>query len=330
MTVELAFAPSIRGLRFRRLRHPADDAALSGLINAGNVADGIPHRLTPAQIASWLDHPSRMDLDEDLLIAEVDGVPIAYAEGGWEQDNDGGRNYSTWGQVHPDWRRRGLGTALLRWLEDRQGRVAATHPAGLERRLQSWANESEAGRLALLEGHGYRIARYDYEMERPNLDDIPDLPLPDGIQLRAAREEDLRRFWETEVEVFRDHWGAIDDSEASFEQMRADPRRDIRLWVVAWQGDEIVGQVLNRIDREANAELGLQRGWVNSVGVRRAWRRRGIARSLVAESLRVLRDAGMTTAGLGVDAENANGALGVYESVGFAVARTERVYRKAL
>jgi ribosomal protein S18 acetylase RimI-like enzyme len=132
------------------------------------------------------------------------------------------------------------------------------------------------------------------------------------------------------VEVFRDHWGAIDDSEASFERKCADPRRDMNIWVVAWQGDEIVGQVLNRIDHEVNAELGLMRGWVNSVGVRRAWRRRGIARALVAVSLRVLRDAGMTSAGLGVDAENELGALGIYQSLGFAVARTERVYRKPL
>ena len=132
------------------------------------------------------------------------------------------------------------------------------------------------------------------------------------------------------MEVFRDHWGSVDDSEASFERMRTDPRRDMSLWVVAWEGDEIIGQSLNRIDHEANAELGLRRGWVSSVGVRRAWRRRGIARALVAESLRVLRDVGMTTAGLGVDAENPHGALGMYESVGFSVARTERVYRKPL
>ena len=206
MSVELPYAPPIPGLRFRRLRRPADDAVICGLVNAGNVAEGIPHRLSTAQIANWLDHPSRLDLDEDILIAEVDGEPVAYAEGGWEQDNDGGRNHATWGQVHPDWRRRGLGTALLRWVEDRQARVAATHPAGVERRLESWAGESEAGRSALLQGHGYQIVRYDYEMERPNQDDIPELPLPDRIELRPALEEHLRRIWETEVEVFRDHW----------------------------------------------------------------------------------------------------------------------------
>ncbi len=330
MTVELPFAPPIPGLRFRRLRRPADDAVISDLVNAAAVADGTRHRLTPEQVASWLNNPSRMDLNEDLLIAEVGGSAIGYAEGGWEQDNDGGRNYSCWGQVHPDWRRHGLGTALLHWVEQRQAQVAAAQPAGVEGRLESWASESEAGRIALLEGNGYRVARYAYEMERPHLDDIPDLPLPDGIELRPAREEDLRRIWETEVEVFRDHWGAIDDSEASFERKRTDPRRDMRLWVVAWQGDEIVGQVLNRVDRESNAELGLKVGWVNSVGVRRAWRRRGIARSLVSYSLRVLRGAGMTSAGLGVDAENELGALRVYTSLDFAVVRTERVYRKPL
>jgi len=330
MTVALPAAPTIPGLRFRRIRRPSDDIAIAELVNAGNLADGIPHRLGADQITGWLDHPSNLEPDADMLFAEVDGSVVAYGEGGWEQDNDGGRNYESWGQVHPDWRRRGLGTALLQWVEERQAVVAATHPAGVDKRIQSWANEAEAGRLALLENHGYSVVRYDYEMERPTLDDIPDLPLPAGIELRPAREEHLRRIWETEVEVFRDHWGSVDDSEASFERKRTDPRRDMSLWVVAWQGEEIVGQVLNRIDRQANAELGLQRGWVSSVGVRRAWRRQGIAKALVAESLRVLRDAGMGSAGLGVDAENANGAVGVYKSVGFGVVRTERVYRKAL
>jgi len=330
MTVELRDLPAIAGLRLRRLQRPGDDAVIAALVNAGNVADAIPHRLGAAQVTSWLDHPSRLDPAQDLLIAEVDGTPVAYAEGGWEQDNDGGRNYATWGQVHPEWRRRGLGTALLRWVEERQRAVAATHPANIAQRLESWAHEKEAGRIALLEAHGYQIARYDYEMERPNLDDIPDLPLPAGIELRPALEEHLRGIWETEVEVFRDHWGSVDDTEASFERKRTDPRRDMSLWVVAWEGDQIAGQVLNRVDTEANEELGLKRGWVNSVGVRRPWRRRGLGRALVAESLRVLRERGMTTAGLGVDAENGTGALGIYEAVGFRVAATERVYRKPL
>jgi mycothiol synthase len=330
VSIALKDAPPIPGLRFRALQRPGDDEVIAELLNASNEVDGIPRRHSSSEIANWLDHPSRMDPALDILIAEVDGTVVGYAEGGWEQDNDGGRNYESWGQVHPDWRRRGIGTALLRWVEARQAVVAAGLPPGVEERLESWAGETELGRLALLEGHGYQVVRFGFEMERPDLDDIPDLPLPDGVELRPAREEDLRRHFEVEIEVFRDHWGAIDDSDAAFEQMRTDPRRDLRLWVVAWQGDEIVGQSLNRINHKTNEELGIRRGWISSVGVRRAWRRQGVARAIVAESLRVLRDAGMTTAGLGVDAQNATGALGVYEAVGFSVARTDRVYRKPL
>ena len=329
MTITLSDAPAIPGLSFRGIQRPEDDAEIARLVNAGMAASNVPHRLLPAQITSWLDHPSNLDVAADLLFAEVNGSMVGYTEGGWEQDNDGGRNYAVWGQVHPDWQRRGLGTALLRWIEERQRRVAAAHP-NVEKRLQSWASEAEAGRLALLEGHGYTIARYDYEMERPNLDEIKPLPFPAGIELRPAREEDLRRHWETEIEVFRDHWGAIDDSEDSFKQMQSDPRRDMSLWVVAWQGEEVVGQVLNRIDKQANAELGMKRGWVSSVGVRRPWRRQGIARAMVAESLRVLRDAGMTSAGLGVDADNPTGAMGLYTGTGFETEVRSSAYRKPM
>ena len=56
----------------------------------------------------------------------------------------------------------------------------------------------------------------------------------------------------------------------------------------------------------------------------------GLARALVAESLRAFRDDGMTSAVLGVDAENPTGALGVYESNGFRVHRKGLNYRKPL
>ena len=51
--------------------------------------------------------------------------------------------------------------------------------------------------------------------------------------------------------------------------------------------------------------------------MRRPWRRRGLARALVMRSLAVLRDRGLTSAGLGVDADNANEALRLYTECGF-------------
>ena len=64
--------------------------------------------------------------------------------------------------------------------------------------------------------------------------------------------------------------------------------------------------------------------------MRRPWRRRGLAAPLVARSLVLLRERGMTSAWLGVDADNPNGALGVYERAGFAVDQRSTAYRKPM
>jgi ribosomal protein S18 acetylase RimI-like enzyme len=79
-----------------------------------------------------------------------------------------------------------------------------------------------------------------------------------------------------------------------------------------------------------NEETGQRRGELAGVSVRRRWRGRGLARALVADSLRALRDAGMTRATLGVDAENPTGALGVYEANGFVVPRRGLNLRRPL
>ena len=85
---------------------------------------------------------------------------------------------------------------------------------------------------------------------------------------------------------------------------------DPALWVVAWDGDQVAGVVQPWIWRDENAALGVARGWLEHISVRRPWRGRGLARALTAEALRRLRDAGMTEAMLGVDAANPTGALG--------------------
>jgi ribosomal protein S18 acetylase RimI-like enzyme len=100
------------------------------------------------------------------------------------------------------------------------------------------------------------------------------------------------------------------------------------LWLIAYDGDEIAGGVINVIHPAENEELGIRRGWLESVFTRRAWRRRGLARSLISASLHLLRDCGMTSAGLGVDADNPSGALGLYEEAGFAIDERFNAWRK--
>ena len=87
--------------------------------------------------------------------------------------------------------------------------------------------------------------------------------------------------------------------------------------------------MLNAIYEAENQELGLNRAWLDSVFTRR-WRRRGLARNLIARSLHLLRERGLTGAALGVDADNPSEALGLYESVGFAVTERAAAFRRPL
>ena len=136
--------------------------------------------------------------------------------------------------------------------------------------------------------------------------------------------------WRADVEAFQDHWGGFDGSDERLDDWLARPSTDMSMWLVAFDGDEVAGGVINAIDENENAALGVQRGWLNSVFTRRAWRRRGLAAALIARSLVLLRERGMTAAVLGVDADNPTGALGIYPRAGFEVNYRSTAWRKAI
>ena len=87
---------------------------------------------------------------------------------------------------------------------------------------------------------------------------------------------------------------------------------------------------MNTVSTEENAAFGRHRGWLDSVFVRRAWRRRGLGAAIVARALVRLREAGMSEAMLGVDSDNPSGALALYERAGFEVVRRSAAYRKPM
>jgi ribosomal protein S18 acetylase RimI-like enzyme len=168
-------------------------------------------------------------------------------------------------------------------------------------------------------------------MVRPNLDDLPDAPMPDGLEIREVRPEQLRQIYDAEVEAFRDHWGSVELPSDEFERFVSDPVSGrYELWRVAWDGDEVAGMVRGYINDEENERYGRLRGFVEYISVRRPWRRRGLARALIAATITALRERGMTDAGLGVDSENTSGALRLYESCGFRVTQRLALYRTPL
>ena len=84
------------------------------------------------------------------------------------------------------------------------------------------------------------------------------------------------------------------------------------------------------IDTAQNAEFGRQRGWTEDISTARRWRRRGVAKALIVESIRELAARGMTEVALGVHTENPNGAYDLYAGLGYEVVGTWTIYRKPL
>ncbi len=318
----------IPGARYRLFAGPADYPGMVRANMAARRADGIVETVTVEGMTNDYANLTNSDPYRDVIIAEVDGEIVGYGRVNWADDNEGGRSYVSFCLFEPDARRRGLGRPMLRWQEARLRQIAAGHDTDRPKFLHTFAYDRDAGAHALLQSEGFEVIRIEAEMVRPDLEAIPDVPAPAGIELRLGCPEDARAAWEANVEIFRDHWGTLDESEESYRRIVDAPYFDPSQWVLAWAGEEIAGLVFT--STHAPSETGAVLGYLDSVGVRRPWRQIGLGRALVAASLRLLRDRGATMAGLGVDLQNDNRASHLYESVGFAIESTSRSYRKPL
>ena len=321
---------SAAGLRLRLYAGEADLAEIARLLNAEAAADGLQRRASVEQLAAFYGHPNdSFDPARDVTLAMFDGRVIAVAEREVVDTTDGHREYRLDGVVDPDWRRRGIGRTVLAESE-RIARERAAVEAPASPVLGSWSWESQPGDRALLVAAGFQPARWFFDMVRPTLDDVVEGPLPDGLELRPIDGSMVRAVWAADIEAFADHWGGFDHSEENLQRWLNEPATDLSLWLVAFDGDEIAGGIINSIDSDQNVALGVSRGWLNSVFTRRAWRRRGLATALIATSLARLRERGMSSAALGVDADNPSGALGLYERLGFRVDQRAIAWRKPL
>ncbi len=317
---------------YRPFRGAADFPAMAEIARLCNLADHVPFFETAEEIANSFAHLVNCDPEHDVLMVEVDGELVGYQRTSWRLDSDGQYLYMLYGFVTPAWRRRGLGRELLARGEQRLRQVAASHPAEAPRFLQSFTSLSREGKVAMLDQHGYQVIRHFYEMVRPNLDDLPAFELPAGLELRAVEPEHMRPIWDANEEAFRDHWGHVPLTDEDYQGFLNNPTQDTSLWRVAWDTatNQVAGLSINLIDTAGNAELNRKIGYVDDLSVRRPWRKRGLGRALLVASLHAFKARGMTTAGLGVDAENPSGALGLYESVGFEQKEHSVAYRKAL
>ncbi len=163
--VTLEDAPAIPGLVARHFHDASDYERLSELTIAASLEDGIPYLPTAQNLQVEMDAADGADPVDDVVFVELDGRVVGAA--GVERVVRGEvPNYQIWGTVHPDVRRRGLGTALLGWNLAR-ARVRASREDPLVRvELATFSEDSEVGQRALLAKAGFEAVRHFFLMRR--------------------------------------------------------------------------------------------------------------------------------------------------------------------
>ncbi len=296
--------------------HPADFQAVLNLMNAAAEVDRTQRTSDQALRAVLTPLSPRDSFAETALILSPEGALAGFAW--WQQV--GPRLLRLEGWVHPGCRRKGIGTALL----DAAEAYARKMGGGVS--LAGRAYEDIPGVEALFLHKKYKLTRRFFMMSTRLEGKTYKVDVPPGVSLRSFNREDLESLVEADNEIFSEHWGSHARSVESWKRDMIDTRpHDPSLWIVAWAGENIVGECLCHLSRQGGAKD----AWISTVGIRREWRGRGLGRAVLAYGLEKLRATGFETASLHVDSENIS-AVNLYRSLEMDVVRTRLHFAKTL
>ena len=188
--VILPVTPAIPGLWFRPYRDESDLPAMVELIRAADQANGEETVTSLDRLRVRYRNMTRIDPRQDVILAFVEDQLVAHSTIGWADTGYGERHFNSEGDVHPDWRRRGIGTAMARRNEARLLEIVADQEFDGTPVLTTWMQDRDVGARELARRRDYRQVRVFHHMLRPTLDDIAIAPLPAGLEVRT-----LTRIW---------------------------------------------------------------------------------------------------------------------------------------
>jgi ribosomal protein S18 acetylase RimI-like enzyme len=314
---------------------PDDIPGLLELDRESAVLDHPHYVLTYEEIADEFE-ASWVDPAKDTIVAtDPDGRVIAYGISTLSPSRVTLARNIFGGAVLPAYRGRGIGSQIADWL-DARGRQ---HLAALDDDMPAWLmvylDQRQQDAAKLFTDRGYTIARYFLGLRRDLAEPIESRPLADGLRLEPYTPDWSERTRDAYNDAFRDHWGSQPSTEEGWRMHRDAEvaRNDLSFLAIGTNEDgaeEVAGYVLASVRPDDFAGQGFTSSYVDLVGTRRAWRRRGIAPALLTAHLVATKRDGLEKSVLDVDAENPTGALGLYESLGFAESNRTIAYTKVL
>lgn len=321
------FDPSQFTIRPLRLE---DAPAAVDLFNAHSQSlVGINSEDVEDCLAGW--QTPGFSLEEDTLyVLNAAGQPVGYAEI-WDIAEPHVRMWS-FIAPHPDYAAGGLCEFLAGWLVQRGKSGLGKAPVDSRVALLANIHIEDAHTAAALERNGFERIRASFEM-RIELDRPLSYPQPiDGILIRKMDpEREFEQVVQVQRESFRDHWGFVEEPIENVitrwrHWVETDPLFDPQYWYVAMDGDEIAGIALCAERNPEDDNL----AWVNILGVRRNWRKRGVGLALLQYVFAEFQGLGKARVGLGVDAQSLTGATRLYERAGMHLHRRYDTYEHVL
>ncbi len=315
------------------IRFPQDDDAdlIADLVNRCSIAIvGTPGTTATRLRTNWSFEG--VDREKDFCVIWDQDRPVAYAEL-W---NDDPPFVSAWLNVHvdPDYEGQGLGTYLTHWGEGRASETFKKAPADARLIFSCGAYANHASAIELLENEQFAKTRNFWTMKLELDHDIPEPQFPPNITItHLAEYKDLRALANATDDAFKDHWGHVSTTEERrLENWRVwtdpekNPNHDSTTFWIVLDGDEIAAMSLCMPKSIENENW----GYVNILGVRRQWRRQGLALNLLYYTFREMKARGKESVYLGVDAQSLTGATRLYEKAGMYVFRESADYEKVI
>ena len=298
------------------LREPsaADVPAIVDLLNARSLELHGESEISEEEIHHWLTLP-----DIWVRVLERDGNLVGYADVA-DEDNEHRR-------FHVDARvaDRRAGDIAIRAAEE-----YARGQAEGDAIMRAYASSRDAAARAAFEGAGLRVVRHSFQMLIDDASRVPEPAWPAGVYLSTFGPDDEDAVWEAMNDAFTDHWDHQSPTPEGRAQWRRslldNPRFDPELWFLLEADGQLAAVSLCGWHWSGDPAF----GWVHSLGVRRPWRRRGLALALLQHSFREFARRGARRVGLGVDAKNTTGAVRLYKRAGMHVARRNDTWEKQL
>jgi len=263
---------------------------------------------------------------EGMFIAELNAKPIGRVNAFVDKMREDKKGFIDDLGVVPRFRGKGIGRELV------NRALQSLNERGMET-AETWTREDRPACKRLFESVGFELIRV-FSTMRQNLDDIPsNIWEYKEIKIRPMKRnlDDIKLLnWITN-ETFKEHFDFRPETvEETKHWVENRPWCDIAEYFFGYLDDNLVGHVGVGIDSKFIKYQGIKRGWINTIGVLKDLRRKGIGTSLILHGMKFLKSKGMTEASLGVDDSNPTKAIELYKKVGFKVVYKDLTYLKRI